>query len=120
PAPKHSVITKDEMADYLESYAARFGLPVRSGVRVDRVSRDGGRYLVQAGDIVVAMASYQEPRVPAFAKELDARIVQLHSSDYRNPSQLADGGVLLVGAGNSGAEIAMEFARSHRTWVSGR
>lgn len=128
PAPPHSFPTKDEMADYLESYAARFALPVRTGTRVDRVSRDGDRYVVTAGDrryeadnVVVAMASFQRRRVPAFAAELDPGIVQLHSEEYRSPAQLRDGGVLLVGAGNSGAEIAVELRRAgHRTFLSGR
>ena len=67
------------------------------------------------------MASYQRPKVPAFAGELSAEIVQMHSTDYRNPAQLRPGGVLIVGAGNSGAEIAMETARGgHQTWMSGR
>jgi putative flavoprotein involved in K+ transport len=57
--------------------------------------------------------------VPDFASELDPRIVQMHSSEYRNPSQLRPGGVLLVGAGNSGADIAMEVSKSHETWLSG-
>ena len=106
------------MADYLEAYAARFELPVRTGVRVGPPLEDGERFVVAAGDrrfeadnVVVAMASYQRPRVPAFAAELDPSIVQLHSSDYRNPSQLRDGGVLVVGAGNSGAEIALDGVR---------
>lgn len=129
PFPAHPEYfpTKDEMADYLEAYAARFELPVRSGVRVDRVTREGDRFVVRAGglrfeadNVVVAMASYQEPRVPAFADELDPSIVQLHSADYRNPSQMRAGDVLLVGAGNSGSEIAMELARTHRVWMSGR
>ncbi len=132
PAPPHSFPTKDEMADYLESYAARFALPVRTGVRVDRLWREGDRYVATAGgpdsgrhrfeaaQVVVAMATYQKPRVPEFARELDPRIVQLHSSAYRSPGQLAEGGVLIVGAGNSGAEIAIETARTHETWMSGR
>jgi putative flavoprotein involved in K+ transport len=66
------------------------------------------------------MSSYQVPRVPAFAREMRPDIVQLHSSEYRHPRQLKPGGVLLVGAGNSGAEIAMEVAREHPTWMSGR
>jgi putative flavoprotein involved in K+ transport len=66
------------------------------------------------------MATYQEPRVPAFARELDPEIVQLHSVEYRNPAQLRSGGVLIVGAGNSGAEIAIELARTHHTVMSGR
>jgi putative flavoprotein involved in K+ transport len=60
------------------------------------------------------------PSVPDFASELDPRIVQMHSSEYRDPSQLRPGGVLLVGAGNSGADIGMEVAATHRTWLSGR
>jgi putative flavoprotein involved in K+ transport len=127
PASPFSFPTKDEMADYLESYARRFHLPVRNGIRVDRVTRVGSHYLIEAGShrfeaehVVVAMSSYQVPRVPALAKELDLDILQMHSSEYRNPRQLKPGGVLLVGAGNSGAEIAVEVAREHPTWMSGR
>jgi putative flavoprotein involved in K+ transport len=127
PAPPHSFPTKDEMGDYLESYAKHFALPVRSGAKVDSLSRQGDRYVITAGDrrfeaahVVVAMATYQTRRVPAFAKELDPAIVQIHSSDYRGPAQLREGGVLLVGAGNSGAEIALEVSRGHRTWMAGR
>jgi putative flavoprotein involved in K+ transport len=128
PAPARAFPTKDEMADYLEDYAARFALPVRTGVTVDRLAREGDGYVVTAGDrsfeadhVVVAMATYQRHRVPAFAPELDPDVVQLHSRDYRNPSQLRPGGVLIVGAGNSGSEIALELARAgHQIWMSGR
>jgi putative flavoprotein involved in K+ transport len=127
PAPAWSFPTKDEMADYLEAYAARFDLPVLTGVRVDGLSREADRYVVVAGDrrfeadhIVVASGAYHSPRVPAFAPELDPGIVQLHSSEYRNPSQLQEGGVLVVGAANSGAEIALDVSRDHLTWLSGR
>jgi putative flavoprotein involved in K+ transport len=127
PAADWSFPTKDEMADYLEAYAARFELPVRTGVRVDRLSRNGERFVVsadgelfEADNVVVAMANFQHPQALAFASELDPSIVQLHSYDYRNPSQLRDGGVLIVGAGNSGAEISLEVSRTHSTWLSGR
>ncbi len=127
PADPFSFPTKDDMADYLEAYADRFALPVHTGVKVDRLSREGRLYTIAAGTrryiadhVVVAMASYQAPRVPGFAQSLDSRIVQLHSSEYRNPSQLRPGGVLLVGAGNSGADIALELAKTHRTWLAGR
>jgi putative flavoprotein involved in K+ transport len=128
PAPRHRFPTKDEMADYLEAYAARFDLPVRTGVRVTRLTRRGERYLVEAGEhrfeadhVVVAMATFQDPRVPAFAADLAPEIRQLHSVEYRRPSQLQPGGVLVVGAGNSGAEIALEAVRNgHPTWLSGR
>jgi len=119
--------TKDEVADYLEAYARQFDLPVELGVRVDGLERSGDGFLVSAGDrrfeannVVVAMASYQVPTVPEFASELSDDIVQLHTSDYRNPDQLRDGGVLVVGAGNSGAEIALDVAGGHETWLSGR
>ncbi|MFC6764258.1 flavin-containing monooxygenase [Natrinema soli] len=127
PAPPHSFPTKDEVAGYLETYAARFDLPVELGVHVDELDRNGERFLVTAGDrqfeaenVVVAMASYQVPKVPDFANQLADDIVQLHSIDYRNPKQLQDGGVLVVGAGNSGAEISMDVADTHPTWLSGR
>jgi len=127
PAPGWSFPTKDEMADYLEAYAARFELPVRTGVRVDRLSRDGERFVVTAGprrfeadQVVVASGAHRQPRVPGFASGLDPRIVQLHSSEYRAPSQLREGGVLVVGAGNSGAEIARELARTRSTLLAGK
>jgi putative flavoprotein involved in K+ transport len=127
PAPSWSFPTKNELADYLEAYATRFELPVRTGISVDRVSREGARYVIGAGDtmfeadnVVVASGSYRIPTVPEFASALDPRIVQMHSSDYRDPSQLREGDVLLVGAGNSGADIALEVTRRHRTWLSGR
>jgi putative flavoprotein involved in K+ transport len=127
PGAAHAFSTKDDVADYLEAYATRFELPVRTGVRVNRLSRNGSRFVVDAGDrrfeaqnVVVAMASHQVPRVPAFAHELDPAIVQLHSGEYRNPSQLQTGPVLVVGVGNSGAEIAIEVVEDHRTWLAGK
>ena len=127
PAPPHSFPTKDEMGDFLERYADHFQLPIELDVRVTRVSRQSRRLLVAAGDrrfeaanVVVAMATFQRPRVPAFAPELDPAIVQLHSFDYRNPNQLREGPALVVGAGNSGAEIALDVAGTHRTWLAGR
>lgn len=127
PASPNAFPTKDEMADFLEHYAHFHLLPVRTGVTVERLSRNNGTFHlstsrgeIEASNVVVAMATYQRPRVPAFAADLDPAIVQVHSSEYRNPSQLREGDVLLVGAGNSGAEIAMDVAGSHTTWMSGR
>ena len=128
PAKGWSFPSRDNMADYLEEYAARFHLPVRHGMPVDGVASDGdGAYLVtaagrrfQAGNVVIATGAYQVPTVPAFASLLDPGIVQLHSSDYHSPPQLRDGGVLVVGAGNSGAEIALESAGSRRVLLAGR
>jgi putative flavoprotein involved in K+ transport len=127
PGPASSYPTKDETAAYLETYAREFELPVRTGTRVVRVSkvRDGfevkcSEYTLLAENVVVATGAYHHPRVPPYACELHESIVQLHSMEYRNPSQIQEGGVLVVGAGNSGAEIAIELSAHHRTWLSGR
>jgi putative flavoprotein involved in K+ transport len=128
PASGWSFPTARETADYLEAYAERFALPVRSGTAVDRLSRNGdGVYVVECGDrrleaasVVVATGFYGKPSIPEFAGQLDPRVVQMHSSEYRDPSQFRPGGVLLVGAGNSGADIGMEVSATHRTWLSGR
>ena len=127
PAPRWSFPTKDEMGDYLESYAERFGLPARTGVAVERISRDGDRFVVEADGlrleadrVIVASGAHRVSKTPAFASGLDPRVTQLHSSEYRNPQQLRDGRVLVVGAGNSGAEIAFELARTHATLLSGK
>lgn len=127
PAPSWSYPSKDDMADYLAAYVDRFELPIRTGVRADRLSRESGRLVVASGDrrfeadnVVVATGAYQSPRIPSFARALDPGIVQLHSSEYRRPSQLQEGDTLVVGAGNSGAEIALEASREHRVLLSGR
>jgi putative flavoprotein involved in K+ transport len=127
PAPAHYFPTKDEMGNYLESYAAKFELPIQTGVRVDRLSKNGDRFVIASGgqryeakNVVVAMANYQVPRKLAFSSQIDPGITQLHSMEYRNPSQLQNGSVLIVGAGNSGSEIAMELAPYHSVIMSGR
>ena len=127
PAPGWSLPTKDETADYLERYAERFELPVRGGTRVERIARDGEGYLVECDDgqiaadnVVVATGTFGRPFTPAFAGELDPRIVQLHSSEYQRPSLLLDGPVLVVGASHSGADVAMDVAPTHRTILAGR
>jgi len=126
PLSNWSFATKDEMADYLEAYAQRFELPVRTGVTVESLSRVDGRFVASAGDqrfeadnVIVATGAHRLGKVPAFAPELDPRIVQLHSSEYRNPGQLQDGALLVVGAGNSGAEIAYELAETHECMLAG-
>jgi putative flavoprotein involved in K+ transport len=127
PGSHSSYPTKDEIADYLESYARAFELPLRTGAAVVNLSKRGSRFVVACGDstvfaenVVVATGAYHTPRIPPFAGAPDENILQLHSKAYRNPSQIRDGGVLVVGAGNSGAEIAMELARRHQTWLAGR
>jgi putative flavoprotein involved in K+ transport len=127
PADKDTFPTKDQMADYLESYAQRLDLPVCVNTRVERLHKADGRFRVEttgpayeADRIVVAAASYQKPRVPEFAHKLAPDVVWMHSHAYRNSAQLPDGPVLLIGAGNSGAEIAMELSRTHDVYLAGR
>jgi putative flavoprotein involved in K+ transport len=118
--------SRDHMIGFLQAYAERFDMPVRTGVRVERVTRDGDGLVlftdagrIETDNVIVATGANRDPRVPAFARDLDPSIVQMHSSEYRNPSQLRDGGVLVVGAGNSGADIALDAVPTHPTWLSG-
>ena len=129
PAPPASYPTKDQMAAFLETYAATFDLPVRTGVRVTRLTRQDGEYLVatdgpsfRCDNVVVASGTFgRTPSIPGFAGELDPGIRQLHSSAYRNPAQLRPGGVLVVGASHSGGDIAYEAGMAgHPTVLSGR
>lgn len=127
PAPRNHRPGRDEMADYLTRYADTAGLPVRHGTRARRLDRIGERYLVttahgvlDARHVVVATGAFATPRIPSFATALAPSIAQLHSARYREPAQLDVRSVLVVGAGNSGAEIALELAPGRRVWLAGR
>ncbi len=129
PGDPHALPTKDEVADYLEAYAARMALPIRTAVRVGDLwpGEDGQGFRISAGNrdfhanqVIVATGAYDRPRVPEFAAELDPTITQLHSSEFRSTAQLREGRVLVVGASNSGAEIALMAAREHHTVLCGR
>lgn len=119
--------TKDEVADYVESYARAWDLPVRTGVQVQRLSRADGHYVLDtsagtlsADNVVVATGPFgRTPHVPPFAAELDPSILQLHSSEYRRPDQLAAGPALVVGASHSGGDIAYELAASRPVVLCG-
>ena len=126
PSRRTAYPTKDEMGDYLDAYATRFELPVRSGVTVERLTKENGCYVVGAGaerfeadNVVVATGVFKRPYTPEFAGELDPSITQLHSNDYRNLSQLQAGPTLVVGASHSGSDIAYEAAASHDVILSG-
>ncbi|MCE0768764.1 NAD(P)-binding domain-containing protein [Pseudonocardia kujensis] len=115
-------MTGAEVARYLQDYAWSFDAPVRTGVDVRRLYRVAGgwRLTTSAGrflarNVVVATGDLARPRVPAVAADLPARIHQLHTADYRNPEQLPPGAVLVVGAGPSGQQIALELVRTGRT-----
>ena len=119
--------TRDEMADYLEAYAVRFALPVRGGARVTSVIAEHGLLRVSADEdylarnVVVAGGAHRRASVPAFAADLDPAIRQLTSLEYRNPAQFRPGPVLIVGAANSGTDIALDAASAgHDTYLAGR
>ena len=125
PRPADTYPTKDEVADYLASYAATFELPVLLNTRATRLEPCGDGFAVhttqgtlRAREVVVATGPFQTPVVPALADGLDPKVVQLHSADYRNPTQLPPGPVLVVGAGNSGLQIADELADTHPVTVA--
>ncbi len=126
PAPRLSFPSKDAVADFQAAYAERFKLPIRTSTKVDALRKDGDRFVAVAGqntyvadNVVIATGANQTPKLPAFASALDPGITQLHSSRYKGPAQLRDGDALVVGTGNSGAEIAAELARTHRVWIAG-
>jgi Predicted flavoprotein involved in K+ transport len=128
PDNPQSYPTKDQVADYLTDYAQLEHLPVQLNTKVLSLDRLGERYLLttksklfECDQVVIATGPYQKPRVPQWSGELNSEIVQIHAGDYKNPSQLAEGDVLVVGAGNTGAEIAVETSKAgHQVWLSGR
>ena len=112
--------TKDEMADYLHTYADHFALPIQMDTRVVDMQKHAETFVLhttqgtyQAATIIVATGPFHHPRIPAFASALSPQVEQLHSASYRNPSQIPQGPVLVVGAGDSGAHIAAELAHAH-------
>ncbi|HEX7071272.1 MAG TPA: NAD(P)-binding domain-containing protein, partial [Rhodothermales bacterium] len=127
PAAPWHLPDKDETADYLERYAQRFELPIRLGTRVEWVWRDGDRFVVRAGStrleadqVIIATGPFQRPWIPDVSARLSPSITQIHSSQYRNPFELPDGPTLVVGVGNSGAQIALELARTRKVWLAGK
>jgi len=111
---------KERVADYFEAYAKKFNAPIRTGVDVKKVERNTGRPgftietsqgVIEANRVVVATGPFQRPVIPPVAPE-DGNITQIHSAEYRNPEQLPQGAVLVVGAGSSGAQIAAELQRA--------
>ena len=112
--------SKERVADYFEAYARKFNAPIRTGVEVKKVVRSAGRPgftiettegVIEASRVVVATGPFQRPVIPPIAPKA-GKLIQIHSADYRNPEQLPEGAVLVVGAGSSGVQIADELQRS--------
>jgi putative flavoprotein involved in K+ transport len=127
PAAPFHLPDKDEVAAYFKAYVTRFQLPVRLSVMVTRVHRQGKLYLLEtnsglfsASHVVVAIGTFHAPNIPAFAKDMNPRIVQLHSNQYHNPQQINAGKVVVVGASSSGAQIALDLTQTHEVYLAGR
>jgi putative flavoprotein involved in K+ transport len=122
PDDPDAFVPKEQVADYFVAYAEKFSAPIRCGVEVKEVRRNLGRPgftvktsagLIEANNVVAATGAFQHPVMPALVPG-DGEIVQIHSNAYRNPDQLPQGAVLVVGAGSSGVQIAEELLLSGR------
>lgn len=127
PSARGTLPTKNEMADYLSDYMEKYSLPVQFGTDVIELHKikEGYRVLTSKGNmsannIIVATGTNPRAYIPAFASELDKGIVQIHSSSYANPQLFPALNTLVVGAGTSGVEIAIELSKSRNTMISGK
>jgi len=121
----HGFPSKDEVAEYLEKYANHFSLPLQLETEVTRIEEVNDAYqiytnkgTIQAKQVVVATGPFHTPFVPAISQSLSPAIAQFHSSEYKNPAQLQPGNVLIVGGGNSGAQIAVELSETREVHLS--
>lgn len=112
----HGFMLKDEIVAYVEDYVRAFSPPLREGLGVDRLSRLGGRFLLETAEgattadaVVLAVGGYHTPFVPRIAERLPEGVAQIHSAAYRNPEQLPEGAVMVVGSGQSGCQIAEDL-----------
>jgi putative flavoprotein involved in K+ transport len=121
PAAPDTYPGKDDVARYLQAYAAAFKLPVRLNTNVTSLTTGGGGYVAKAGgealearQVVIATGPFQVPFIPPIADALDPGVHQTHSAHYRHPKGVPPGKVLVVGAANSGCQIARELSATHR------
>lgn len=121
-AAPDAFVAKEKVADYFVAYAEQIAAPIRCGVEVTELRRNAGRPgftvttsqgTIEANNVVVATGPFQKPIIPALIPQ-DAGVTQIHSSAYRNPGQLPQGAVLVIGAGSSGVQIADELQRAGR------
>ena len=116
---------KDDIANYLSTYANTFKLPVKLKVVVQGIHKTESGFRITtdqedftAKNVVIATGAFQKPHFPKFSIRLSDDILQLHSSEYKNSKQLRDGPVLVVGGGNSGSQIAVELSKERKTYLS--
>jgi putative flavoprotein involved in K+ transport len=116
---------KDDVAEYLESYAEQFSIPVRLSTHVKQLIKADDNYVaitttgnIEARNVVIATGPFHKPFIPEINENASPKLFQIHSSLYQRPSQLPDGAVLIVGAGNSGAQIAAELAKTREVFLS--
>ncbi len=126
PAPAYSLPSRLQMADYLEQYATQFGLPVQTGISVTELTGEFGHFklltsagILPAAQVVIATGSYPRPFTPAFSHQVPRTIWQLHTAHYFSPQDVPPGPVLVVGAGASGIQIALELAATHEVVLAG-
>lgn len=113
----HGFMGRDDIVNYVEAYARSFNPPLQEGVAVARVRREGNdRFYLStsageftANQVVIATGGYHKPKIPTFAARLPESVMQLHSSQYKNPDLLPKGAVLVVGTGQSGCQIAEDL-----------
>jgi putative flavoprotein involved in K+ transport len=125
PGDPDSYPSRDEVIDYLASYAARFGLPLQLNTPVKSLKRADGRFVldvgnrdIEADNVVIATGPFQAAALPPFAGSLAPDVFQIHSTGYRNTGEVPPGRVLVVGGGNTGYQIAAELSASHRVQLS--
>lgn len=122
---KGAMPSKNEIADYVTNYADTFSLPVKNNVRVTHVTKKNDLFVIKTDTstlhsyhIVIATGPFHTPRIPSLSQDISKNVLQLHSSSYKNPTQLNKGTTLVVGGGNSGAQIAAELAAVSKTYLS--
>lgn len=117
--------TKNEIVTYLKKYANKFEIPIQFQTNVINVLKGNDYFYIKtnrgeyhAKNIVIATGPFQSPNIPLFSKGISTHIKQIHSSQYKNPKQLLEGNVLVVGGGNSGAQIAVELSKERDTYLA--
>lgn len=122
----HGFPSKDEVGSYLKRYALKYQFPIKFNTVVEHVNKDDEEIftvktsdgIFQTQNIVIATGPFHKKFIPAMSKSIDSRVTQIHSSEYRNIHQLQDGNVLVVGGGNSGAQIAVELSKKKETYLA--